>query len=342
MNGRKSQLTLLLLLILCFSGIAVADSGSGNHESNIPNKVVQLSEGDETNTSITKEFKRGQWKKLEGPEGGYYVCEGEFRSKTGGRCEELVNHWVGKWEVRKELPLKAALELEAGNAIALQTIEHFESSIWVKYAVTNDPMDKNVLIALQAASKVADEANKAIRTFPNSRLEFNRVLFEFASPVIKSIGFGMAILSLMKGLYCQSAMNVLYGIASGLLVMIIPALLQTTMGAYLLGDSSNNSTVIDTQSNYLEYWKVSCAITTYVFICIGISKLFSSPREADLDQQRQEQLEPVSIDELRERQEEAEESSNEISSSSRPQVISESKSESSIEFVNNKRKVILD
>jgi type IV secretory pathway VirB2 component (pilin) len=370
MNGRSSQLTLLLLLILCFpglayssdfalgvaTGIAVSDSGSSSHEPKTPNKVVQFSEGGEASVSVTKEFKRGQWKKLEGPEGGYFVCEGEFRNKTGGTCQELVNHWIGKWEGRKELPLKEALELEAGTAIRLQTIEHVGSSIRVKYAETNDPIDENGSAVVGAASNTADEESESNQAFQYSGQaaspfqSMHDTLFGLLTgPMAKLLAFMMITMGIVQGIARQSFSSMVVGVGAGMSLTVMPMLLETIMQGPLPDGTSNDGTAIDNPNNDSGGWGIFVVIVPALLIFI-LFKLFSSRRENELDeilasvrdQQLQEQSEPVSIDELRDRQAEAEEDSVQSTSSSRPRVISESKSEPIIEIEKNKRKVILD
>lgn len=370
MNGRSSQLTLLLLLILCFpglayssdfalgvaTGIAVSDSGSSSQEPKTPNKVVQFSEGGEASVSVTKEFKRGQWKKLEGPEGGYFVCEGEFRKKTGGTCQELVNHWIGKWEDRKELPLKEALELEAGTTIRLQTIEHVGSSIRVKYAETNDPIDENGSAALEAASNASDEESETNQAFQYSGpadspfQTMHDTLFGFLTgPMTKIVAGMMVLMGIMQGILRQSIMHFAIGIGGGIALMNMPILLEALMAPQFPGPQNNDGTTVENPSNDTGIGWMLVLWLPIIVIFIAY-KFNSSRREDELDEilssvrleQEREQLEPVSIDELRERQAEAEEDSNESPSSPRPKVISESKSEPSIEVEKNKRKVILD
>jgi hypothetical protein len=127
------------------TGVAVGkilsdDSGSKKVEDTGPESktVIDYHDGQPVVTKV-EAFKSNKWRKLDGPQGGYFVCPGEYRSYFGKlRCrinDDGFNGFVGGMTDAQELPLQDVLTKMEGKPISLQTIEVHGNNMAVKYQV---------------------------------------------------------------------------------------------------------------------------------------------------------------------------------------------------------------
>nr|WP_264180115.1 hypothetical protein [Enterobacter cloacae] len=114
------------------------DSGSKKVEDTGPESktVIDYHDGQPVVTKV-EAFKSNKWRKLDGPQGGYFVCPGEYRSYSGRlRCrvhDDGLNGFMGGMTDAQELPLQEALTKLEGKPISLQTIEVHGNNLAVKY-----------------------------------------------------------------------------------------------------------------------------------------------------------------------------------------------------------------
>ncbi|MDO2421318.1 hypothetical protein MJ585_28820 [Klebsiella pneumoniae] len=114
------------------------DSGSKKIEDTGPESktVIDYHDGQPVVTKV-EAFKSNKWRKLDGPQGGYFVCPGEYRSYSGRlRCrihDDGFNGFMGGMTDAQELPLQEALTKLEGKPISLQTIEVHGNNLAVKY-----------------------------------------------------------------------------------------------------------------------------------------------------------------------------------------------------------------
>ncbi|MCW0135665.1 hypothetical protein OIU89_26560 [Escherichia coli] len=87
------------------------DSGSKKVEDTGPESktVIDYHDGQPVVTKV-EAFKSNKWRKLDGPQGGYFVCPGEYRSYSGRlRCrvhDDGLNGFMGGMTDAQELPPK--------------------------------------------------------------------------------------------------------------------------------------------------------------------------------------------------------------------------------------------
>lgn len=150
------------------------DSGSKKVENTGPESktVIDYHDGQPVVTRV-EAFKNNKWRKQDGPQGGYFVCPGEYRSYAGRlRCrvnDDGFNGFVGGMTDAQELPLQEALSKMEGKPISLQTIEIHDNNLAVKYQLA-PPAQTHIKTQDLGVIQQEDEVQKAAsqRTAPAS------------------------------------------------------------------------------------------------------------------------------------------------------------------------------
>lgn len=174
--------------------ILADDSSSQQQEPREPDKTIQFT-GDDQNPVVieTETFKAGKWRKLEGPEGGYFICPGEYRWNANDRCrvpDSGFNGFMGGYRDEKELPLVKALEQSAGKPVELKTIEHRGGNLFVRYQLKNEASqavsDSQKVAKLSATAAAMSEVSKHLEERANEGGQITAAMVEGVADATES------------------------------------------------------------------------------------------------------------------------------------------------------------
>lgn len=352
------------------TGMALSDSPSKKDEGlKEPEEIIQY-EGDGEHPVIfrTKTYLPRSWKKLEGPDGGYRICDGgEYRWNAGGRCrvpDQGFNGVMGGYRDAKDMPIEAALEKDAGKPIALKTIEHRGDSLVVKYRVI-EPMEQ------QKPTTGSDIANAAVKGFvqgvenaaqspdvspksadPQAKGELYAgqtfeplatVMLDTMESMGKILGPIMIIVGLAMGVARQSFSSTIISVAGGISLIQMPTVMKA-----IIADTGSVPDQAASQSE-LGGGAVLILLAIGVLVFVGY-KIWSVIENRRLDlvleqvrfetggeiRRRPNDRTPPSVEELQQRQENS--TSN---TPAEPRVISQ-ESAPTVEIKKNQRKIVLD
>lgn len=245
--------------------ILADDSSSQQQEPREPDKTIQFT-GDDQNPVVieTETFKAGKWRKLEGPEGGYFICPGEYRWNANDRCrvpDSGFNGFMGGYRDEKELPLVKALEQSAGKPVELKTIEHRGGNLFVRYQLKNEASetvsDSQKAAKFSATAAAMSEVSKHLEERANEGGQIAAAMVEGVADAAKSAteepsasinntyspGFGSPFQSvademlemmtgpLFKGL---ALLMLVFGVAQGVIRQNVSSLVMGVMPAILI------------------------------------------------------------------------------------------------------------
>ncbi|EBH5253018.1 hypothetical protein CP082_14605 [Salmonella enterica] len=353
------------------------DSGSKKVENTGPESktLIDYHDGQPVVTRV-EAFKNNKWRKLDGPQGGYFVCPGEYRSYAGRlRCrvnDDGFNGFVGGMTDAQELPLQEALSKMEGKPISLQTIEIHDNNLAVKYQLA-PPAQTHIKTPDLGVIQQEDEVQKAAsqRTAPASlsvsKIEPKQELatnntdsktsayqnpFERASDamisvldstLMKVLAIAMLMFGILSGIMRQSLSALVVGIMPPIMMMTVPSFI-----APLLRNAGTTSTnpVEESGSSFPFFLVLVVPVMIFFVYRVVTNNRSDSEIEALLREARRAERaerqsnEPPSVDELRERQQQNTEREPVVVSSSAPAP--KAQKEVPIEVQQGKRKIILD
>ena len=353
------------------------DSGSKKVEDTGPESktVIDYHDGQPVVTKV-EAFKSNKWRKLDGPQGGYFVCPGEYRSYSGRlRCrihDDGFNGFMGGMTDAQELPLQEALTKLEGKPISLQTIEVHGNNLAVKYQLAPPAQthvktqDLGVVKQDGEMQKVASQPPAlSIETAPKSEppkqigaaQDTDRNTSAFQSPFeevsdsmiglmdssfVKVIAGLMLVFGVASGIMRQSPSGIVMGIMPAIMIMTAPTVIRTMFDT----GAASTKPVEDSGSSF-PFFLVAIVP---VLIFFAYRAFMNNRSDSEIDEllreaRRAERAErpsnePPSVDELRERQQQNPEREPVVVSSSAPAP--KVQKEEPIEVQPGKRKIILD
>lgn len=340
------------------------DSGSKKVNNSDPESktVIEYNDGQPIVTKM-EILKNNKWRKLDGPQGGYFVCPGEYRSYSGRqRCrvyEDGFSGFMGAMTDAQELTLQEALTKMEGKPITLQTIEIHGNNLAVKYLLappaqthvkTQDlgvvKQDVDVpKVAPQPSTPASFSVSKTDPSKQNVDRGFERPidsiigLIASACEVIAVLGL---VVGIAGGVMRRSVWAVVMGIIPSLALMNMP----TVLGFMFDTGEASAKSLEDSEISF-PFVLVALLPVLIFFVCRAFVNYRRYPEIGDVlrelqrtERAERESNEPPSVGELHERQQQNIEREPVVVSSSAPAP--KVQKEEPIEVRPGKRKVILD
>ncbi|WP_235868384.1 hypothetical protein [Vibrio paracholerae] len=364
------------------TGVAVGqmlsdDSGSKKVKDTGPESktVIDYHDGQPVVTKV-EAFKSNKWRKLDGPQGGYFVCPGEYRSYSGRlRCrihDDGFNGFMGGMTDAQELPLQDALTKMEGKPISLQTIEVHGNNLAVKYQLAPPAQthvktqDLGVVKQEGEVQKVASQqpapANLSVpkadatkQKITTQNTDGNTSAFQspfedasdamigfLDSTIVKGLAVMMLFVGIVTGMSRQSLSALFMGVMPSVMIMTAPTVVRSVLDT----GAASTKPVEESGSSF----PFLLVLLLPVLIFFAYRAFMNNRRDSEIDELLREARlserterpsnEPPSVDELRERQQQNTEREPVVVSSSAPSP--KVQKEEQIEVQPGKRKIILD
>ncbi|HFO0174826.1 TPA: hypothetical protein ACHH7Y_002665 [Escherichia coli] len=340
------------------------DSGSKKVNNSDPESktVIEYHDGQPIVTKM-EVLKNNKWRKLDGPQGGYFVCPGEYRSYSGRqRCrvyEDGFSGFMGAMTDAQELTLQEALTKMEGKPITLQTIEIHGNNLAVKYLLAppaqthvktqNLGVVKQDIDVPKVAPQPSTPASLSVSKTDPSKQNVDR---GFERPIDSIIGLianaceVIAVLGLVVGIaggvMRRSVWAVVMGIIPSLALMNMP----TVLGFMFDTGEASAKSLEDSKISF-PFVLVALLPVLIFFVCRAFVNYRRYPEIGDVlrefqrtERAERESNEPPSVGELHERQQQNIGREPVVVSSSAPAP--KVQKEEPIEVRPGKRKVILD
>ncbi|EHZ6841663.1 hypothetical protein K6N65_001022 [Escherichia coli] len=361
------------------TGVAVGqmlsdDSGSKKVEDTGPESktVIDYHDGQPVVTKV-EAFKSNKWRKLDGPQGGYFVCPGEYRSYSGRlRCrihDDGFNGFMGGMTDAQELPLQEALTKLEGKPIALQTIEVHGNNLAVKYQlappaptyvktqdlgvvkqegeVQNQPPAPASLSVTKADSTKQEIAppntGSNVSSFQSPFEHVSDAMIGFLdSTLMRVVAIAMLFFGIATGIMRQNLSAFVMGIMPAMMLITAPTVFRSVFDT-----GAASAKPVEESGSSFPFFLVAIVP---VLIFFAYRAFMNNRSDSEIDEllreaRRAERAErpsnePPSVDELRERQQQNPEREPVVVSSSAPAP--KVQKEEPIEVQPGKRKIILD
>lgn len=365
------------------TGVAVGqmlsdDSGSKKVEDTGPESktVIDYHDGQPVVTKV-EAFKSNKWRKLDGPQGGYFVCPGEYRSYSGRlRCrinDDGFNGFMGGMTDAQELPLQDALTKMEGKPISLQTIEVHGNNLAVKYQLAPPAQthvktqDLGVVKQEGEVQKIAGQqpapANSSVpktdstkQKITTKNTDSNTSAFQspfedasdamigfLDSTLMRVLAMTMLFFGIVTGIMRQSFSALVMGIMPPIMIITAP----TVLSSMFENTGAASANPVEESGSSFPFLLV---LLLPVLIFFAYRAFMNNQRDSEIDELLREARlserterpsnEPPSVDELRERQQQITEREPVVVSSSAPAP--KVQKEEPIEVQPGKRKIILD
>ncbi|GHX40516.1 hypothetical protein VCSRO205_2134 [Vibrio cholerae] len=361
------------------TGVAVGqmlsdDSGSKKVEDTGPESktVIDYHDGQPVVTKV-EAFKSNKWRKLDGPQGGYFVCPGEYRSYSGRlRCrihDDGFNGFMGGMTDAQELPLQEALTKLEGKPIALQTIEVHGNNLAVKYQlappaptyvktqdlgvvkqegeVQNQPPAPASLSVTKADSTKQEisppNTGSNVSSFQSPFEHVSDAMIGFLdSTLMRVVAIAMLFFGIATGIMRQNLSAFVMGIMPAMMLITAPTVFRSVFDT-----GAASAKPVEESGSSFPFFLVAIVPVLIFFAYRAfmnnrsdseIDELLREARRAERAERQSN--EPPSVDELRERQQQNTEREPVVVSSSAPAP--KVQKEESIEVQPGKRKIILD
>ncbi|EKC4076491.1 hypothetical protein OPZ16_001195 [Escherichia coli] len=365
------------------TGVAVGqmlsdDSGSKKVEDTGPESktVIDYHDGQPVVTKV-EAFKSNKWRKLDGPQGGYFVCPGEYRSYSGRlRCrisDDGFNGFMGGMTDAQELPLQDALTKMEGKPISLQTIEVHGNNLAVKYQLAPPAQthvktqDLGVVKQEGEVQKIASQqpapANSSVpkadstkQKITTQNTDSNTSAFQspfedasdamigfLDSTLMRVLAITMLLFGIVTGMMRQSFSALVMGIMPPIMIITAP----TVLSSMFENTGAASANPVEESGSSFPFLLV---LLLPVLIFFAYRAFMNNRRDSEIDELLREARlserterpsnEPPSVDELRERQQQNTEREPVVVSSSAPAP--KVQKEELIEVQPGKRKIILD
>ncbi|HGS4434354.1 TPA: hypothetical protein ACMDNU_003490 [Vibrio cholerae] len=326
------------------------DSGSKKVEDSRSESktIIDYHDGQPVVTKV-EAFKSNKWRKLDGPQGGFFICPGEYRSYSGRlRCrvhDDGLNGFMGGMTDAQELPLQEALTKLEGKPISLQTIEVHGNNLAVKYQLA--PPAPSIMTAPKSEPpqqiSAAQDSDRNTSAFQSPFEEVSDSMIGLMdNSFVKTIAIMMLVFGVVSGFIRRSPSEIVMGIMPAIMIMTAPTVIRTVFDT----GAASTKPVEDSGSSF-PFFLVAIVP---VLIFFAYRAFMNNRRDSEIDallrearraeRAERQSNEPPSVDELRERQKQNTEREPVVVSSSAPAP--KVQKEEPIEVQPGKRKIILD
>lgn len=340
--------------------------------------LIDYEQGDTPVITRVEVFPANQWRQVDGAEGGYIICPGEFKDYFEHDCrvpDRGFNGFMGGSREGQALPILKALEQKEGQPVRLRSIEVNGDTLAAKYQYvstgqpakgTEQPIapeeepepEQEVDSPENPESVAADAEQREQLPSVSSGDPFESMTYFMlnimGSTFMKIIAGVMLVVGLIRGIARQSITALFMGIMPAMMIYNAPVVVEAILGVDATATGGTTAQVPgqpdDGGASML--WMILALVIPP--IAYSLYCAWQNRRDDELDELLRDYAgrqagetagrprdEPASLDELAQRQRDSEQTSEPVvvsTVSSAPKV----KEEEPVELQPGKRKIILD